>query len=280
MKKLGQIGFYVAVSWLLAVLFFGLLGPIFWPLTQHLPDSTPLLGAPGSEHWLGTDEEGRDVLRLLFIGAQTALFVGVATVVICGVIGTIVGISAGYLGGWFDRGVLTLMEAVYAFPGILLAIFLMFLMPNPGAGHIIIALSISGWATYARLARSVALQVKGQTYIEAAQCIGLKQRSIMMRYVLPHTIPHIAIQASFGFANAILAEATLSFLGLGIPDGTSWGAMLSSGAVLHLKAPHLAIAPGLVLAMTILVILMLSDRLQEKMNPLLQRGLGGDIAKE
>jgi ABC-type dipeptide/oligopeptide/nickel transport system permease subunit len=279
MNKIAYVGFYVSLAWLSLIVFFGVLGPVLWPLESHVPDSSPLLGAPGMEHWLGTDEEGRDVLRLLISGAQTALFVGLATVLICGVVGTTVGITAGFLGGWFDRMILTLMEAVYAFPGILLAIFLMFLMPNPGAGHIIIALSISGWATYARLARGIALQAKGQTYIEAARCVGLKRRSIMVHYILPHTLPHIAIQASFGFANAILAEATLSFLGLGIPDGTSWGAMLSSGAVLHLKAPHLAIAPGIVLALTILVILMMSDRLQEKLNPLLQRGLSNDIAK-
>jgi peptide/nickel transport system permease protein len=275
MTRIARLGFFISLSWLLLIVFTGLIGPLIWPLETTTPDSSPLLASPSGEFWLGTDEEGRDVLRLLITGAQTALFVGVATVLICGFVGTILGIAAGFLGGWFDRLVLTLMEAVYAFPGILLAIFLMFLMPNAGAGHIILALSVSGWATYARLARSVALQIKGQTFIEAARCIGLRKRTIMWRYILPHTLPHIAIQASFGFANAILAEATLSFLGLGIPDGTSWGAMLSSGAVLHLKAPHLALAPGVVLALTILVVLLLSDRLQERLNPILQRGLAG-----
>jgi len=141
------------------------------------------------------------------------------------------------------------------------------LMPTPGVQHVIFALCIGGWATYARLARGIALSMRERPFVVAAKCLGVPTRQILYRHVFPQTIPHIAIQASFGFANAILAESALSFLGLGIADGTSWGAMLSSGAVLYLKAPHLALAPGLILAVTILVVLLWSDHLQKRLNP-------------
>ncbi|MBR56855.1 MAG: ABC transporter permease [Myxococcales bacterium] len=257
----------LCLAWLGLIVITALIGP--WVLPLEGPDTSPggLLAPAGGDHLLGTDEEGRDVLQLLVAGARTALIVGLATVVISGLIGTILGTAAGYMGGFVDRIVMTMTEAVYSFPGILLAIFLMFLMPEPGVGHVVIALCIGGWATYARLARGIAMSLRERPFIEAARCIGLPNRTIMFRHVMPQTIPHIAIQASFGIANAIMAEATLSFLGLGIADGTSWGHMLSSGAVLYLSSPHLALAPGVILALTILVVLRLADNTQQYLNP-------------
>ena len=262
-----RTGGRLAVLWLLAVVLAGTLGPLVMPLDVADPRPDSLLAAPGGEHTLGTDEEGRDVVRLLLAGGRTALLVGLSTVIICGLLGTLLGSASGFFGGWLDRIVLSATEAVYAFPGVLLAVFLMFLVPKPGAAHVIAALSVSGWATYARLSRGIALSVRARPYVEAVRALGVPSRRILLRLVLPQTLPHVSIQAAFGIANAILAEAALSFLGLGIADGTSWGAMLSSGAVLYLKAPHLALAPGIVLATTILAVLLLADSLQRRLDP-------------
>jgi len=258
-------GLFLARLWLAVVLLVAIFGPEIFPASTET--NLEILQPPSALHLLGTDEDGRDIVTMLIAGARTAALVGILTVLFSGVLGTFLGTLSGYLGGAVDRIVLTATEAVYAFPGILLAIFLMFLVPRPGVTHIIAALCVSGWATYARLTRGIAMSTKERPFIEATRALGFPLTRILSRHIIPQTLPHVAIQAAFGIANAILAEAALSFLGLGIADGTSWGAMLSAGAVLYLKAPALALAPGAVLALTVLTVLTLADHLQQRLNP-------------
>lgn len=264
--KRGALGARLAIGWLLVVAACAVAAPDL-SASDDEGRIERLLAPPSSDHLLGTDEEGRDVVAVLMAGARTAALIGLTTVFISGMVGTLLGTLSGWYRGATDRVVTTLTEAVYAFPGILLAIFLMFLVARPGPAHVIGALSASGWATYARLARGSAMATRELPFVEAARALGLPQPALLGRHVLPQAVPAIAIQAAFGVANAILAEAALSFLGLGIADGTSWGAMLSSGAVLYLRAPALAVAPGLALALTVLAVLTLADRLQRHLDP-------------
>jgi peptide/nickel transport system permease protein len=263
-STLGRVGFVLT-----AILFAtALLAP--W-IAPHNPDAQNLparLAAPSLAHWMGTDELGRDILSRVIFGARISMTVGVSVVCGAGLVGLFLGALAGYFGGWWDHLInVVLINAFLSFPGILLAIaFAAFF--GPGLDKVIIALIITGWAGYARLARAQILKVKELDYILAAKSLGASHARILLRHVLPNAIQPVLIQATIGMASAILAESTLSFLGLGVlAPAPSWGAMLNDASSYLFSAPHMVIFPALAIAMAVLAFNLLGDALRDWLDP-------------
>jgi peptide/nickel transport system permease protein len=235
------------------------------PTAQNLPSR---LAAPSVAHWMGTDELGRDILSRIIYGTRVSMIVSVSVVLGAGIVGLGIGALAGYFGGWFDRFVnIVLINAFLSFPGILLAIaFAAFL--GPGLGKVILALVITGWAGYARLARAQILQAKEMEYVLAARSVGASDARILVRHLLPNILQPILVQATIAMAGAILAESTLSFLGVGVlAPMPSWGAMLNDARGHLFDAPHLVIFPALAVMTAVLAFNLLGDALRDWMDP-------------
>lgn len=228
---------------------------------------TQQLMPPSAAHWLGTDENGADVLTLIIYGSRVAVIVGLSTVLTCSFIGITLGAISGYFGGWIDDALMRLTEVLMAFPGILLAILIIFVTQEPSLLAVVGALSVTGWSGYARLVRGQVLLEREKTYVEAAHALGLPVRRILVRHILPNILGPVIVQATFGVAGAILAEASLSFLGLGPQGQPSWGALLDQGATYFLLTPHLAFFPGLAIMLTVLAINFLGDGLRDRLDP-------------
>jgi peptide/nickel transport system permease protein len=259
-----RVGFAAAVLLLLAALFAPWIAPAD-PAAQDLPTR---LKSPSRAHWMGTDELGRDTLSRTLYGARISLFVAISVVLGCGLTGLAIGLLAGFLGGWFDRFVnLLLINAFLSFPGILLAIaFAAFF--GPGIGKVILALIITGWAGYARLARAQVLKVKELEFILAVRSLGASNARIMLRHLLPNILQPVLIQATIGMAGAILAESTLSFLGLGVlAPVPSWGSMLNDARSHLFDAPHLVICPALAVMTAVLAFNLLGDAWRDWLDP-------------
>jgi peptide/nickel transport system permease protein len=217
---------------------------------------------------MGTDQLGRDILSRIIFGARVSMLVSVSVVLGAGIVGLLIGSLAGYFGGWFDRFVnIVLINAFLSFPGILLAIaFAAFL--GPGLGKVILALVVTGWAGYARLARAQILQAKEMEYVLAARSLGASDARILARHLLPNILQPILVQATIAMAGAILAESTLSFLGVGvIAPMPSWGAMLNDARSHLFDAPHLVIFPALAVMTAVLAFNLLGDALRDWLDP-------------
>lgn len=235
------------------------------PTVQNLPAR---LAGPSAAHWMGTDELGRDILSRVLYGARVSMSVAVSVVLGAGLAGLSIGAVAGYCGGWFDRLVnIVLINAFLSFPGILLAIaFAAFL--GPGIGKVILALVITGWAGYARLARAQILQAKDMEYVLAARSLGASPARILLRHLVPNILQPVLVQATIGMAGAILAESTLSFLGLGVlAPMPSWGAMLNDARSHLFDAPHMVIFPALAVMAAVLAFNLLGDAFRDWMDP-------------
>lgn len=263
-STLGRIGFVLTASLVLVAILAPWIAP-HNPAAQDLP--TRLIG-PTASHWMGTDELGRDVLSRVIFGARISMTVGISVVCGAGFVGLFLGAIAGYFGGWCDRVInVVLINAFLSFPGILLAIaFAAFF--GPGLDKVILALIITGWAGYARLARAQILKVRELDYVLAARSLGASHSRILLRHVLPNAIQPVLIQATIGMASAILAESTLSFLGLGVlAPAPSWGAMLNDAAGYLFSAPHMVIFPALAIALAVLAFNLLGDALRDWLDP-------------
>lgn len=261
---IARVGFAAALLLLLAALFAPWLSPAD-PAAQNLPFR---LESPSRAHWMGTDELGRDTFSRTIYGARVSLFVAISVVLGCGLTGLAIGLLAGFLGGWFDRFVnLLLINAFLSFPGILLAIaFAAFF--GPGIGKVILALVITGWAGYARLARAQVLKVKELEFILAIRSLGASNLRIMLRHLLPNILQPVLIQATIGMAGAILAESTLSFLGLGVlAPVPSWGSMLNDARSHLFDAPHLVVFPALAVMTAVLAFNLLGDAWRDWLDP-------------
>lgn len=261
---LARVGFSVAAL----LIVVSLLAPWVAPANPAAQDLPSRLQSPSRAHWMGTDELGRDTLTRTMYGARISLLVAISVVCGCGVTGLIIGMLAGYAGGWFDRFVnLLLINAFLSFPGILLAIaFAAFL--GPGISKVIMALVITGWAGYARLARAQVLKVKELEFILAARSLGASHLRILAHHMFPNILQPILIQATIGMAGAILAESTLSFLGLGVLAPTpSWGAMLNDARSHLFDAPHLVIFPALAVMLAVLAFNLLGDAWRDWLDP-------------
>jgi peptide/nickel transport system permease protein len=260
----GRIGLILTL--LLAIL--ALSAPWIAPANPNSQNLPARLEGPNGTHWMGTDELGRDIFSRVLYGARVSMLVGVCVVIGAGIIGLAIGALAGYAGGWLD-GVLNigLINAFLSFPGILLAIaFAAFL--GPGIGKVILALNVTGWAGYARLARAQILQAKEMEYALAARSLGASPARILVRHLLPNIMQPVLVQATIGMAGAILAESTLSFLGVGVlAPMASWGAMLNDARSHLFDAPHLVIFPALAIMVAVLAFNLLGNALRDWMDP-------------
>ena len=244
-----------------------LLGPIASPYDPSAQDLARRLERPSLQHPFGLDELGRDILARILAGARISLLVGLAVVGVSSLTGMTLGSIAGYFGGVVDDAISRVIDVLMAFPGILLAIALVAVL-GPSLTNVILALSVIGWVGYARLVRGQALRTRELEFVQAARALGAGAPRIVVRHVLPTAIPAVVVQATLGMAGAIIAEAALSFLGLGVqPPTPSWGTMLDAGRSHLFDAPHLTIFPGLAIALLVLGFNFLGDGLRDRIDP-------------
>ena len=269
-RALRRSSLWIGLSLVAMVASSALLAPWIAPMDPTEQQLDRRLEGPSIEHPLGMDELGRDVFSRLLFGGRVSMMVGLAVVLLAGTAGTVVGSFAGYWGGRVDQLLMRVSDVFLAFPGILLAIALVAVL-GPALRHVILALVVIGWVGYARLVRGQVLQIREQDFVVAARSMGVPSLWILFRHVLPNVLPTLTVQASLGMAGAILAEAGLSFLGLGIqPPTPSWGAMIDAGRSHLLDAPHLALAPGAAILLTVMGLNFLGDALVDALNPRLR----------
>lgn len=256
------LGTAILLCLILVSLFAPQLAP-HSPLRQNLAND---LIFHSGDHFLGTDKLGRDIYSRILYGGRISLLVGLSTVSISLTIGLIVGSLAGYFGGWTDQLLMRLIDILLAFPGILLAIAFTALL-GPGLDHVVIALCLIGWTGYARLVRGEILTLRERDFVQAARALGCPPKLVIVRHLFPNLLPPLLIQATFGLAAAIVAEGSLSFLGLGVePPTPSWGSMLNDGRQFLLVAPHMTTYPGLAIMITVLALNLVGDALQERLD--------------
>src|ERR671927_994368 len=261
---------YFGLAFIVLLVLVALFAP--W-IATHDVGAIDLLArykGPSAAHWLGTDATGRDIFSRVVYGARISLRVGIVVVAVSAVVGTAVGALAGFYGGWVDRIVSGYVLNVFlAFPGLLLAIAMVAFL-GAGLNKLILALCIIGWVGYARLIRGQVLKVREYDFVQAARALGASDLRILFIHILPNAIQPLIVQASLGMAGAVLAEASLSFLGLGVPPpAPSWGVMIEEARDISTlqAAPHALIFPGIAIALTVLAFNFIGDGLREYLDP-------------
>lgn len=244
-----------------------LIGPVIAPFDPASQELSQRLAAPSLQHPFGLDELGRDILARVLAGARISFLVGLTVVTVSSVVGTLLGALAGYFGGTLDDVISRIIDTLLAFPGLLLAIALVAVL-GPSLGNVLFALTVIGWVGYARLVRGQVLKAREFEYVQAARALGARTPRILWRHVIPTAIPAVVVQVTLGMAGAIIGEAALSFLGLGVqPPTPSWGTMLNGGRAHILDAPHLTLFPGLAIALLVLGFNFLGDGLRDWLDP-------------
>ena len=236
---------------------------------------TPPMWVPGgsARHPLGTDTLGRDVVSRLLYGARVSLIVGFSAVVLAGTLGVVLGLVAGYYGGRLDDLLMRVGDVQLAFPALVLAIAVLAVLGS-GLGNVVLVLGVTGWVTYARIARAEALSLRHREFVESARALGARDAGILWRHVLPNVLPPLVVVATFSVARTIIAEASLSFLGLGLPPpAPSWGAMLDEGRNYLTTGWWLALFPGVAILAVVLGINLVGDWLRDALDPRVERGL-------
>jgi peptide/nickel transport system permease protein len=263
-NRLAAVGLTIVVFLVVAAL----LGPWISPYDPAEQDLPARLTGPSAAHPFGTDELGRDIFSRVLVGTRVSLRVGATVVLVSSLVGVAIGGAAGFIGGRFDTFInVFVINSLMAFPSILLAIGLVAFL-GPGLNNLIAALSVIGWVGYARLARGQVLKVKTLDFVEAERALGATGSRVFLRHILPNIVQPIMVQASIGMAAMILAEATLSFLGLGIaPPTPSWGAMLSDARAHLFDAPHMVVFPSVILMATVLSFNFLGDAIRDWLDP-------------
>lgn len=257
----------VGTVFLLVIGAAGLLAPL---LATHSPSEQSLLSrlaTPSSEHWLGTDELGRDEFSRLLYGARISLFISFVGTAGGVLIGTLIGVTSGYFGGWTDTVSMRVIDVMFAFPGILLAILIVAVM-GPGIFNLVVALVVFAAPTLSRIVRASVLSLKSQEFVQAARVNGASRTRIMVHHLLPNTMAPIIIFATLGVAGSLLTTASLGFLGLGVqPPTAEWGAMLSVGRNYLRDSPHLVLFPGLLILGTVMSLNLIGDALRDALDP-------------
>ncbi len=283
MNRLTYIGSFLAIVFIFTAIFANQIAthdPIkqFREYDQYAGREVSLKNkAPSGEHWFGTDSLGRDVFSRIVHGARVSLFVGITVVTISGIFGIIIGAIAGFYGGWWDKFLAGYVFNVFlAFPGLLLAIAIVAFLsgtnptPNDRVRHLIIAMCITGWVGYARVMRGQVLKIREYDFVQAARALGASNLRQLFVHIVPNAIQPLIVQASLAMAGAVLAEASLSFLGLGIPPpNPTWGTMIDEarGIDTMTNALHNLLFPGLALAFTVLAFNFIGDGLREYLDP-------------
>jgi peptide/nickel transport system permease protein len=260
-------GAVVGLAILVLFVALALSAPLIMPYDPTAQSWTSVRKAPSLLHWFGTDDLGRDVLTRVVYGARASLAAGVISVAIAMAVGVPLGLAAGYLGGWFDNLIGRITDAMLACPYLILAIALAAFL-GPSLGNAMIAIGVATTPIYVRLTRGQALSAKVEDYVEAARAVGNPRWRIAIVHILPNILPALLVQATLSIAAAIIAEASLSFLGLGQqPPEPSWGSMLNSAQRFLINAPWMAIWPGLAIFLTVLSFNLLGDGLRDALDP-------------
>lgn len=264
MNRLAYIGIAIAAIFIVAAIF----APFIATHSPFPQDLDLRYASPSAEHWFGTDALGRDVFSRVVYGARISLEVGISVVIVSSIIGTLIGAIAGFYGGFLDRFLSGYVFNVFlAFPGLLLAIALVAFL-GAGQGKLIGALCVIGWVGYARVMRGQVLKVREYDYVLAARALGAGNIRILFTHILPNAIQPLIVQASLGMAGAVLSEASLSFLGLGIPPpAPSWGTMIEEARLFFTASPHVIVFPGIAVALTVLAFNFIGDGLREYLDP-------------
>lgn len=257
----------IGASIVLVAALAAMVGPLVTPFDPAAQELSRRLAGPGGLHPFGLDELGRDIMARVLAGARISFLVGVTVVAVSAVIGTLMGAVAGYFGGRIDGLISRVIDTLMAFPGLLLAIALVAVL-GPSLGNVLFALTIIGWVGYARLVRGQVLRVREFDYVQAARAAGAAAPRVLFRHIVPAALPAVVVQATLGMAGAVVGEASLSFLGLGVqPPTPSWGTMLSGGRAHLLDAPHLTLFPGLAIVLLVLGFNFLGDGLRDLTDP-------------
>lgn len=257
----------VSAGFLVAMMLMALFAPLLVP---HNPDAVDIMGShesPSREHWLGTDENGRDVFSRLIVGARASMTVGLVSVVIAIAIGVTVGGVAGFVGKWADSILMRFTDGMMAIPYFFLVLIVVAVFGS-SFRNIVIVIGATSWMVVARIVRSEVIKYSNYEFVTAAKSIGAPNLRILIRHVIPHTTPSIIVAATLGVANAILLESALSYLGLGIqPPTASWGNMLSNSQAYLLSNPILPLYPGLMILIVVLMFNFLGDALRDALDP-------------
>jgi len=268
MKQTGRYPVPALIGALLlaAILVLALLAPV---VSVYQPLQTDLAGAlrgPSAGHLFGQDRLGRDVFAQVAYGARASMLIAIAVVTLTVIVGVAAGSAAGYLGGGVDVIIMRVVDIFLAFPGILLAIALAGVL-GPNLVNLVIALSVMGWVGYARLVRAQVLGLREREYVMAARAVGAGPWRVVARHILPNALSPVIVQATFSAAGVIIAESSLSFLGLGPQDVPTWGGLLAQGAAYLLYAPHIAFFPGVFIMLTVLALNLVGDALRDSLDP-------------
>ncbi len=261
-NRMGIFGFFIIVSLILVATFASLLAPYSYKKQNLANMNQP----PSLEHFMGTDEFGRDVLSRVVHGSRVSVYVGVVSVGISVLIGVFVGAFAGYYGGWIDSLLSSVADLTWSLPEILVALLLVAILGG-GVECVILAIAITYWAQYARLIRGQILMLKNELYVEATRSLGGNDFTILFKHLFPNAIPPVVVAATLGIGQAIVLEATLGFLGLGAqPPMPSWGSMMSSGTAYLFVSPWVIIFPGLAMMVTVLGFNLFGDALVDMLD--------------
>ncbi len=264
-------GAWLGAALLLLFVLAALFGPFLAPYSPTVGDLDRRMLAPSPAHWLGTDENGVDLLSAVLYGARLALLISGLTVFVCAVTGVTLGMIAGYFGGAIDEIIMRVVDILLAFPGILLNLAIVAVVKRPGVGVMIFALALNGWVGYARVARGQVLSLREREFVAAARATGAGTARILWKHIAPNLLSPLLVQMTFGFGGIIVVEASLSFLGLGPQLSYSWGALLDQGTGQLWATQRLATVPGVAIMIVVLGCNLLGDGLRDRWDPRRQR---------
>jgi len=253
------------------IVLVSIFAPLLAPYNPYVPDPFNMVAAPGPAHLLGTDQNGSDVLSRLMYGGRYSLGIGVSAALISAVIGVLVGATAGWMGGWVDNVLMRFVDLMLSFPALFLLLILFSISGGGSVSIIIIFLGIFGWMYMARIVRAQILALREIDFVQSAQAVGVSPLRIVVRHLLPNILAAIIVTSTLAIAYNMLSEAILDFLGFGVAaDTPTWGNMLNAAEEHLLDAPYLAIAPGLILTITILCVNFIGDGLRDALDPRLK----------
>jgi peptide/nickel transport system permease protein len=262
---------WFGLALIVAVVLAAVFAPWIWPVDPLEQDIVERLVAPSMAHPLGTDTYGRDVLARLLHAARISLVIGVAAIALALVVGSAIGIAAGYLGGWFDAAVTSLLDVLLSFPTLLLGLMVVAML-GPSIENLVIAIALTELAPFARVARAPTIALKGRDFVEAGRALGFSDLRLVVVHIVPNLLSEVVVVASLWLAAAIRTEASLSFIGLGVkPPTPTWGGMIREGFENILDAPWLAVAPGFAILVTVLALNLLGDGLRDAIDPKVRR---------